>query len=398
MNLTLTAQEIRFRDEVRTFLREALPPDLSDKVNAGRRLEREDYMRWHRILAAKGWVAPSWPIERGGTDWSAMQKHLFEEACWEAGAPQVQPPGIKLAAPVIMRYGSAWQQDHFLPRIYNGTDFWCQGYSEPGAGSDLAALQTRARLDGDHYVIDGQKTWITLAQWADMMFCLVRTSSTGKRQEGITFLLIDMKTPGITVRPIETLDHDHEVNEVFFDNVRVPVVNRVGEEGKGWTYAKVLLGHERTAIASVSRSKRDLRLLKRLAHQEQQRGRPLAEDAVFARKLARVEMALMALEVTVLRVIAAEARQQGPGPEASLLKIKGTEIRQQITALMLEAAGPQALPLSLGWLNSEPGAPACVDPAIAPIAATHFNTRKTSIFGGTNEVQRNIIAKTILGM
>jgi alkylation response protein AidB-like acyl-CoA dehydrogenase len=398
MNLSLTAEEIRFRDEVHDFLRDALPADLSLKVNTGRRLEREDYMRWHRILAAKGWVAPSWPIERGGTHWTAMQKHLFEEACWEAGAPQVQPPGIKLAAPVIMRFGSEWQKDHFLPRIYQGIDFWCQGYSEPGAGSDLAALQTRARLDGDHYVIDGQKTWITLAQWADMMFCLVRTSHTGKRQDGITFLLIDMKTPGITVRPIETLDQDREVNEVFFDNVRVPVAHRVGEEGKGWTCAKVLLGHERTAIASVSRSKRDLRLLKRLARQEKRRGQPLARDPLFARKLALVEMELMALEVTVLRVIAAEERQQGPGPEASLLKIKGTEIRQQLTTLMLEAAGPQALPLSLGWLNNEAGTAAFVDEALAPIAVTHFNTRKTSIFGGANEVQRNIIAKTILGM
>jgi len=398
MNLTLTAEDLRVRDDVRAFLREALPSDLSDKVNSGRRLAREDYMRWHRILAAKGWVAPSWPIERGGTHWTALQKHLFEEASWEAGAPQVQPPGIKLAAPVIMRFGSKWQQDHFLPRIYNGIDFWCQGYSEPGAGSDLAALQTRARLDGDHYVVDGQKTWATLAQWADMMFCLVRTSNTGKRQEGITFLLIDMKTPGITVRPIETLDHDHEVNEVFFDNVRVPVINRVGEEGKGWTYAKVLLGHERTAIASVGRSKRDLRLLKRLARQEKRRGQPLSDDPVFARKLALLEMEFMALEVTVLRVIAAEERQQGPGPEASLLKIKGTEIRQQLTALMLEAAGPQALPFALDWLDNAPDAPTWAHPAIAPVAANYFNTRKTSIFGGTNEVQRNIIAKTILGM
>lgn len=398
MNLTLSAEEVRFRDEVRQFLKESLPADLSQKVREGRRLQREDFTRWHRILAAKGWVAPSWPVEHGGTTWSAMQKHIFDEVCWEMGAPSVQPPGIKLVAPVIMRYGTQWQKDRFLPRIYDGTDFWCQGYSEPSAGSDLAGLKTRARLDGDHYVIDGQKIWITLAQWADMMFCLVRTSSDGKKQEGITFLLIDMKTPGITVRPIEAMDHDHEVNEVFFDNVRVPVANRIGEEGQGWGYAKMLLGHERTAIASVGRSKRDLQQLKLLAQTLTHRGHPLAEDPVFASKIADIEVELMALEVTVLRVIAAEERRQGPGPEASLLKIKGTEIRQQITSLMLEAAGPQALPISLAWLDGESGAQALVNPLVAPIAAYHLNTRKVSIFGGTNEVQRNIVAKTILGM
>lgn len=397
MKLDFLPEDLRFRDEVRLFIDRNLPDALRNKVLEGRRLGREDFMCWHRILAEKGWVAPSWPVELGGTLWSPMQKHIFEEECLLAGAPPVQPPGIKLAAPVIMRYGNEWQKQHFLPRIYQGIDFWCQGYSEPGAGSDLASLQTKAAVDGDHYVIDGQKTWITLAQWADMMFCLVRTSNVGKRQEGITFLLIDMKTPGITVRPILTLDEDHEVNEVFFDQVRVPISNRIGEEGKGWTYAKVLLGHERTAIAGVGRSKRDLRHLKRLATSQQRGGKPLIQDQVFANKLARVEVELMALEITVLRVIAAE-QQQGPGPEASLLKIKGTELRQRLTELMLEAAGPCAMPFAGDWLESKAGAPDLVGSDIAPVAAHHFNTRKTSIFGGANEVQRNIIASSILGM
>ena len=398
MNLNFLPEDLQFREEVRAFIAQNLPTDLRDKVLEARRLGREDFMCWHRILAAKGWVAPSWPLERGGTRWSPLQKHIFEEECMLAGAPPVQPPGIKLAAPVIMRYGNEQQKDYYLPRIYQGIDFWCQGYTEPGAGSDLASLQTKAVVEGDHYMITGQKTWITLAHWADMMFCLVRTSNTGKRQEGITFLLIDMKTPGITVRPILTLDEDHEVNEVFFDEVRVPVANRIGEEGKGWTYAKVLLGHERTAIAGVGRSKRDLRHLKRLAASQQKRGKPLLQDAVFANKLARVEVELMALEITVLRVIAAEQQQQGPGPEASLLKIKGTEIRQRLTELMVEAVGPRAMPFAGDWLNSVAGAPDLVGADIAPVAAHYFNTRKTSIFGGANEVQRNIIATGILGM
>lgn len=398
MNLSYLPEELQFREEVRLFIDQNLPVDLREKVLEGRRLAREDYMRWHQILAAKGWVAPSWPVELGGTRWSPMEKHIFEEECLLAGAPPVQPPGIKLAAPVIMQYGNEWQKQYFLPRIYKGIDFWCQGYSEPGAGSDLASLQIKAVIDGDQYVITGQKTWITLAQWADKMFCLVRTSSEGKRQEGITFLLIDMKTPGITVRPILTLDEDHEVNDVFFDQVRVPIANRIGEEGKGWTYAKVLLGHERTAIAGVGRSKRDLRHLKKLASSQHRRGLPLIDDAVFANKLARAEVELMALEITVLRVIAAEQQQKGPGPEASLLKIKGTEIRQRITELMLEAVGPRAMPFAIDWLASKADASNLVGTDIAPIAAHYFNTRKTSIFGGANEVQRNIIATSILRM
>jgi alkylation response protein AidB-like acyl-CoA dehydrogenase len=398
MNLNYSSEDLLFRDEVRSFLEHNLPACLRSKVMEGRRLDREDFMSWHRVLANKGWVAPSWPVELGGTLWTPMQKHIFDEECFLAGAPPVQPPGIKLAAPVIMRYGSEWQKQYFLPRIYQGIDFWCQGYSEPGAGSDLASLKTKATTDGDHYVINGQKTWITLAHWADMMFCLVRTSSEGKRQEGITFLLIDMKTPGITVRPIRTLDEDHEVNEVFFDDVRVPMSHRVGDEGKGWTYAKVLLGHERTAIAGVGRSNRDLRRLKRLAQTQQQGGKPLIQAPVFANKLAKVEVELMALEITVLRVIAAEQQHQGPGPEASMLKIKGTEIRQRLTELMIEAAGPCAMPFALDWLASKAGAPDLVGADIAPVAAYYFNTRKTSIFGGANEVQRNIIASGILGM
>ena len=398
MNLDSSAEDIRFRQDVREFISSNLPHSLQLKVWEGRRLNRDDYMSWHQILSAKAWIAPSWPVELGGTTWTPLQKYIFEQECFAAGAPPVQPPGIKLAAPVIMRYGTEWQKQYFLPRIYHGLDFWCQGYSEPGAGSDLASLSTKAIREGDEYIVTGQKTWITLAHWADMMFCLVRTSSEGKRQEGITFLLIDMKTPGIEVRPIQTLDEDHEVNDVFFQEVRVPVTNRIGEEGQGWTYAKVLLGHERTAIAGVNRSQRDLSHLRRLSLTLKKRGRSLLEDPIFANKIAKVEVELMALEITVLRVIAAEQKKVGPGPEASLLKVMGTEIRQKLTELMLEAVGPSAMPFARDWLESVPGAHHWVVSGSASVAAHYFNTRKISIFGGTNEVQRNIIASSILEM
>ena len=313
------------------------------------------------------------------------------------------PFGVSMVAPVIMRFGNDQQKRHYLPRIADGTDWWCQGYSEPGAGSDLASLKTRAERvseDGrDFYVVNGQKTWTTLGQYADMMFCLVRTEQTERRQEGISFLLIDMKTPGITVRPIITLDEDREVNEVFLDNVRVPVENRIGEEGRGWTYAKYLLGHERTGIAAVGRSKRELGFLKRLAADQTKNGRPLLEDPLFAAKVANIEIELMALEMTVLRVVSSEGAKKGPGPEASMLKIKGTEIQQGLSELMLEAAGPLAIPFDKPLLESddEP-TDSLVDPDSAPLAPHYFNFRKTSIYGGSNEIQKNIIAQMILGL
>ena len=303
-----------------------------------------------------------------------------------------------MVGPVIIAFGNETQKKHYLPRILACDDWWCQGYSEPGSGSDLASLKTRAENKGDHYIVNGQKTWTTLAQYADMMFCLVRTDTGVRKQEGISFLLIDMKTPGITVRPIITLDEDHEVNEVFFDNVRVPAQNLVGEENRGWTYAKYLLGHERTNIAAVGRSKRELMFIKRLATRMQKNGQPLLHDPVYAHKVAALEMDLMALEVTVLRVIYQEAKQRAPGPEASMLKIKGTEIQQRLTELMVEAAGPMSLPFDPTYLEGESEHSMALDDDAAPLMPYYFNYRKTTIYGGSNEIQRNIITQMILGL
>ena len=400
MDLDYSATDDAFRTEVRDWLQANLPDDLRFKILNHRRLRKDDIQRWHRTLAAKGWATVAWPVEYGGTGWNATQRHIWEEECASAGTPMVLPFGVALVAPVIMKFGNQAQKDFYLPRIADGTDWWCQGYSEPGSGSDLASLKTRAERDGDHYVVNGQKTWTTLGQHADLMFCLVRTEQTERRQEGISFLLIDMKAPGITVRPIITLDEDHEVNEVFFDNVRVPLENRVGEEGKGWTYAKYLLGHERTGIAAVGRSKRELGFLKRLAGEQVKNGRPLLDDPLFAAKVANVEIELMALEMTVLRVVSQEGAKKGPGPEASMLKIKGTEIQQGLSELMLEAAGPLAMPFDPELLESadESADDAVVDGDIAPLAPHYFNYRKTSIYGGSNEIQKNIIAQMILGL
>ncbi|MBL8376647.1 MAG: acyl-CoA dehydrogenase family protein [Burkholderiales bacterium] len=393
MDLEYSATEEAFRAEVRSWLDENLPRDMQAKVHNHRWLTREEYVRWHKILAARGWVAPAWPVEFGGTGWSAAQRHIFEEECARAGTPQIMPFGVSMVAPVIMRFGSEGQKRHFLPRIYDCTDWWCQGYSEPGSGSDLASLKTRAVRDGDHYVVNGQKTWTTMAQHADWIFCLVRTDPEAKKQEGISFLLIDMKTPGITVRPIRTIDEDHEVNEVFFDNVRVPVANLVGEENRGWTCAKYLLGHERTGIAAVGRAKRELAFLKRVAGDEQSGGVSLMHDVRFAAKVADLEIEIMALEMTVLRVVSSENHGKGPGPEASLLKVKGTEIQQRLTELMVEAIGPRALPFHLDrFEDADAGEP------LDQLAAYYFNFRKTSIYGGSNEIQKNIMSQMILGL
>jgi alkylation response protein AidB-like acyl-CoA dehydrogenase len=325
-----------------------------------------------------------------------VQRHIFEEECARAGTPQIMPFGVNMVAPVIMAFGSQAQKDYYLPRILACEDWWCQGYSEPGSGSDLASLKTTAVRDGDHYIVNGQKTWTTLAQHADMIFCLVRTDSGVRKQEGISFLLIDMHAPGVTVRPIIMLDEDHEVNEVFFDNVRVPVANLVGQENKGWTYAKYLLGHERTGIAAVGRSKRELGFLKQLARREQKNGKPLIEDPLFAAKVAALEIELMALEMTVLRVLA--RADKAPGPEASVLKVRGTDIQQALSELMVEAAGPMALPFDPAYLEGERGHSVFDDDDAAPLASHYFNFRKTSIYGGSNEIQRNIITQMILGL
>ena len=396
MDLNYTAEDLAFRDHVRNYLEAHLPADLQHKIRNHKRMAREDFVRWHKILAKQGWVATGWPVEYGGTGWTPTQRHIFEEECARAGTPPILPFGVNMVAPVIMAFGNQAQKDYYLPRILSCDDWWCQGYSEPGSGSDLASLKTRAEREGDLYIVNGQKTWTTLAQHADMIFCLVRTDPSARKQEGISFLLIDMKTPGITVRPIIMLDEDHEVNEVFFDNVKVPVQNLIGEENKGWTYAKYLLGHERTNIAAVGRAKRELLFLKRIAGEHQKNGRPLIEDPIYAHKVASLEIELMALEITVLRVISQDSGR--PGPEASLLKIKGTEIQQRLTELMLEAVGPYGLPFDPEFLDGETEHSVVSDDDAAALASYYFNYRKTSIYGGSNEIQKNIITQMILGL
>jgi alkylation response protein AidB-like acyl-CoA dehydrogenase len=398
MDLNYSADELAFRDTVRAFLDTNLPKELQHKVLNHKRLSKDDIVHWHKIVAAQGWVGTGWPVEYGGTGWSAVQRHIWDEECARAGTPPILPFGVGMVAPVIMAFGNEAQKRHYLPRILNCDDWWCQGYSEPGAGSDLASVKTRAERQGDHYIVNGQKTWTTLAQHADMIFCLVRTEPNARKQEGISFLLIDMHTPGITVRPIIMLDEDHEVNEVFFDNVKVPVENLVGEENKGWTYAKYLLGHERTGIAAIGRAKRELQFLKRVASGQRKNGSPLIDDPVFAAKVASLEIEIMALEVTVLRVVSQEGSKRGPGPEASMLKVKGTEIQQMLTELMMEAVGPYAIPFDPAYLEGKREHSITQDDDAAPLAPYYFNYRKTSIYGGSNEIQKNIISQMILGL
>ena len=398
MNLNYSPADDAFRADIRAWLDANLPQALRTKVLEHKRLNRDDYASWHKLLGTRGWSVVAWPKEYGGPGWDATQRHIWDEECARIGAPGVLPFGVSMVAPVLMKYGSDAQKAHYLPRILDGTDWWCQGYSEPGSGSDLASLRTRAERQGDHYVVNGQKTWTTLGQYADMMFCLVRTDTGAKKQEGISFLLIDMKMPGITVRPIITLDEDHEVNEVFLEDVKVPLENLVGDENRGWTYAKYLLGHERTGIARVGQSKRELVFLKRLAANQKKGGVSLLADPVFSSKIAALEIEMMALEVTVQRVVASEANGRGPGPEASMLKIKGTEVQQALTELMVEAIGPQAAAFDPAYLEGEREHSLAGDDDAAPLAAYYFNFRKTSIYGGSNEIQKNIIAQMILGL
>ncbi|HSC19245.1 MAG TPA: acyl-CoA dehydrogenase family protein [Rhizomicrobium sp.] len=395
MDLSYSPEEEVFRQEVRDFIRDNLPANLKGKVRRGDFKTKDDYLAWHRILYRRGWIAPHWPKQYGGTGWTATQRYIFNEECGAAETPQIIPFGLLMCAPVIYTFGNDAQKAKFLPRILSGDDWWCQGYSEPGAGSDLANLKCRAVREGDHYIVNGQKTWTTLAQFADWIFCLVRTDPNAKAQEGISFLLIDMKTPGITVKPIIVLDGAREVNEVFFDNVKVPVENRVGEENKGWTYAKFLLVNERSGIAAVARSKKAIERLKQIAEAELEDGRPLISTDEFARKVAETEIELSALEYTELRTLAREARGQMAGPESSILKIKGTEIQQRITELTLEAIGYYAYPDARAFGDNEyaPG-----PDYAAGQAGYYFNMRKTSIYGGSNEIQRNIIAKAVLGL
>ncbi|MFJ3154071.1 acyl-CoA dehydrogenase family protein [Pseudomonas protegens] len=395
MDLSFTPQEEAFRNQVQAFLAEHLPSELSDKVANGERLSKADMEHWHSTLNTRGWLANHWPEAFGGPGWSAVEKFIFELECGLANAPRIVPFGVNMLGPVLIKYGTPQQQDYWLPRILDGRHWWCQGYSEPGAGSDLAAVKTTAVRDGDHYVVNGQKTWTTLGQHANMIFCLVRTDREAKPQEGISFLLIDMASPGVEVRPIITLEGDHEINEVFFTDVRVPVANLVGEENKGWTCAKYLLTYERTNIAGVGLSMAALQRLKRVAAQRTRNGRPLLEDPQFASRLARVEIDLENMKTTNLRVIAAVAGGGAPGAESSMLKICGTEIRQELTALLRRAMGPAArVMLDEGDTGTMDLGPAFASSA----AAQYFNNRKLSIFGGSNEIQKNIISKMILGL
>ena len=397
MDLNFTAEETAFRHDIRQWVARSLPADISHKVHNALRLSRDDMQRWARILGAQGWLGWGWPKQFGGPGWNAIQKHLFEEECALAGAPRVVPFGPVMVAPVIMAFGSPEQQQRFLPGIASGDVWWSQGYSEPGAGSDLASLKCKAERVGNKYIVNGQKTWTTLGQYGEWIFCLVRTSNEGKPQTGISFLLIDMKSPGVTVRPIVMLDGEPEVNEVWFDNVKVPPENLVGEENKGWTYAKHLLAHERTNIADVNRAKRELERLKRITKAE-----GLWDEQRFRDQIALLEVDIVALEMMVLRVLSADVSVKSGGKQsldvAGLLKIRGSEIQQRYSELMMLAGGPYALPfvheaMEAGWQGDHVGAAHC-----APLAGTYFNMRKTTIYGGSNEVQRNIVAQTVMGV
>lgn len=383
MDLNYSDEELAFRDEIRSWIAENLPQDLREKVETYSELTREDLLRWHGILAKKGWVASHWQKEWGGLDWTPVQRHIFEEECGYASAPPLIIFGLYMCAPVLQKFGTEAQKKRFLPPMFRGEEFWCQGYSEPGSGSDLASLKTRAERQGDHYVVNGQKIWTTLAQHADWIFCLVRTDpNAARKQEGISFLLIDIKSPGVTVRPLMLMDGSHHVNEVFFDDVKVPVENLVHEEGKGWTVAKFLLGHERMSAGRSGVSNRELVKLKELAATQcGNDGKPIIADPHFRDKLSRLEVDLLALEITNLRYLDAMRRTgQPPGADVSMLKLKATEIHQELTELMMYAADPADLP------------------KYNLLARRYFNMRKSTIYGGSSEIQHNIIAKATLGL
>ena len=398
MDLRESAEDLSFRAEVREFVARNLPGEIRDRVLGFRRVPREDYVTWQRILHARGWAAPGWPQQFGGTGWSSRQRSIFDEECYVGGAPRQIPFGLSMLGPVLMKFGTPAQQQRYLPRILDLQDWWCQGYSEPGAGSDLASLKTRAERRGDVYVVNGQKTWTTLAHYANMFFCLVRTNAEGKPQQGISFLLLDMNTPGVRVRPIRTLDQGADVNEVFLDDVQVPVGNLVGEEHRGWTIAKYLLGHERTNIAGIGMCKRLLSRLKELATSETRRGRPLLQDPRFRDKVARLEIQVLSHEWSLMRVISLEQAGRDVATEASMLKIRGSEIQMALGGLLMECAGPQALAYSPEWLEAGHGTEMPGGAQLAGLAAQYFDLRKVAIYGGTNEVQRNIIARSVVGL
>jgi pimeloyl-CoA dehydrogenase large subunit len=398
MELRWTDEERAFRQEVRDFINRELPKETRDRMIRGKSPTKDQVVEWQRKLNKQGWAAPEWPKEYGGPGWTMAQRYIFREELMLAPAPSPLGFNINMCGPVIIAFGTEAQKKRFLPRMLNLDDWWCQGFSEPGAGSDLASLKTRAVREGDHYIVNGQKTWTTLAQHADWIFLLVRTDPNAKKQEGISFLLVDMNTPGITVRPIITIEGGHEVNEVFFDDVKVPAENLVGQENRGWDCAKYLLGNERFGQARVGASRERIRRLKRIAAETELDGRPLIQDSTFRERVAEIEVELQALEMTVMRVIANEKRRGNePDPATSVLKIKGTEIQQGVSELLMKAAGPYA------WIDGDPEAEGSNDLDLAPdwafgLAGTYFNWRKQSIYGGSNEIQRNIMAKAFLGL
>jgi alkylation response protein AidB-like acyl-CoA dehydrogenase len=400
MNVSFTDEDLAFRTEVRQFFDTEFPGDILEKQRKAVPLTRDDVVRWHKKMYEKGWAAPNWPQEYGGTGWSPLQKYLFADEQARVNAPPFLSFGVSMVGPIIYTYGSEEQKQRFLPEILQFNHWWCQGYSEPGAGSDLASLKTRADHKGDHYLVNGTKTWTTLGQHADWIFCLVRTNSdVARRQEGISFLLIDMKQPGVSVKPIVLLDGEHEVNEVHFENVKVPLDNLVGEEGRGWTYGKVLLQHERTGIAGVAGSKYRLSKLRDRAGKSIRGAAPQATDRIFMRKIAAAEVELKALEYTELRTLASVASGKAPGPESSILKIAGTELRQTIDSLCMEASAYYALPYVRDQYTIDfPDNERIGDGAETNTSLTYFNDRKVSIFGGSNEIQKNIIAKHVLGL
>ncbi|MBI5504695.1 MAG: acyl-CoA dehydrogenase family protein [Deltaproteobacteria bacterium] len=392
MDMSYTPEQIAFRDEVRAWIAKALPEHLRCKAENGGHFELEEILEWHKILAAKGWAAPHWPQEVGGTGWDVAQRHIFGEELVRANAPTLSPFGLTMVGPLIIQFGTDEQKKRFLPKILSGDEIWCQGYSEPNAGSDLASLQLRADKEGDDYILNGQKTWTTYAQHADWIFVLARTSPTAKPQEGISFLLADIRnTPGIEVKPFLTTGGTPAFSETWFDNARIPQANRVGPENKGWTMAKALLGHERTSIGGVADSARWLGVIRRIARDARMGGKPLMEDAAFRRRLAKIEIRYRTVGMANMRTLAAAQLGHAPGPESSILKIVGTELQQEATELAMDALGHNAL----GWFDS----PTDAMPEYQLWLASNFNyLRAATIYGGSNEIQKNIISKMILGL
>lgn len=389
MNNSFSAEDIQFQKEVRAFFAKEFTDDLRQRIQLGNDT-KQTFTEWQKKLYKKGWVAPDWPEKLGGTGWNAVQKFIFETERCNAGAPDVIPFGLKMVGPVIFSFGNDAQKAKFLPRILSSEDWWCQGYSEPGAGSDLAALQTRATRDGDDYIINGAKIWTTNAQYADWIFCLVRTATFDKRQQGISFILINMNSAGITVNPIPSIDGRYTLNEVVFDNVRVPAENLIGSENQGWTYAKALLAHERTSIAGVADSKRWLSEIKKLATTQTNAGGKLIDDPYYQKRLSDIEIELKALEYTELRVIASMSSGETPGPESSLLKIKGTEMQQRLQELRMETLGGYAASLAKDEFTND------VQKLGSQARSAYMYGRAATIYGGSNEVQRNVIAKAVL--